>query len=162
NNWIVESSNGRGALDVDIDQDVYAILQIRDERFAKRPVVMLLVHFRVLQKISGFHSRQKILFGNELIIFALDFARARRARRAGNRVDEVRRLAKRVAERGLAGAGGRGDDEQNSGAGKFSTQGFGFAPGFFPIPTCKRQRAAKCRRHWISRQAYSVPGKFPG
>ena len=69
-----------------------------------------------------------------MIIFAFDFARARRARRAGNRINKIRRLAKRVAEGGLAGAGWSGDDEQNSVTRELLTQGFGFVRGFFPTP----------------------------
>ena len=57
---------------------------------------------------------EKFRLGQEMIIFALDLAGARRARRAGNGVNEIRRLAERVAKRCFAGAGRSGDDKQNS------------------------------------------------
>ena len=90
------------------------------------------MHFCVLQKFPRRDARAKFRLGKEMIIFAVDFAGARRARRAGNGVDEVRRLAERVAKRRLAGAGWRGDNKQNSVARELLTQGSGFVRGFFP------------------------------
>ena len=96
-----------------------------------------------------------------MIILTFDFAGARRSRGAGNGVDEIGRLSQRIAQCRLAGARWRGDNKQNPRARELITQGFGFARGFFPIPICRQRHVGKLRRRSISRQAYSVPEKFP-
>ena len=122
----------------------------------------MLVHSRMFQKFARLDSREELRLGQEMIILAFDFAGARRPRRAGNGVNEIRRLAQRIAQRRLAGARWRGDDEQNSGAGELITQGFGFVRGSSPSRLCRRRRAAKSRRRSTLRRACSVRGKFPG
>jgi hypothetical protein len=74
----------------------------------------LIVDLRVFQHLAPFDFRRRRLAGKEMIIGSVDLARRAAARRARNRIDEVGRGPQIFAERGLAGAGGRGDDEENA------------------------------------------------
>ena len=56
----------------------------------------------VLEEFPGRDAREEIRLGQEMVIFALDLAGARRARRAGDRINKIGRLAERVAERRLS------------------------------------------------------------
>src|SRR6478672_5656578 len=107
---------------------------------------MAAVDARVFEKIARRDASEKFFFRDEMIIVALDFSGAWRARRARDRVNKIRRLAERGTERRLSRARRRGDHEQNSGAAKLLTQGFGFARGFSPIPICRQRRAARSGR----------------
>ena len=104
------------------------------------------MHLGVLEEITGGDASAKIGIGQELIIFTFNFSGARRAGCARHRIDKVRCLAKRFDERGLTGAGWRGDDEENAVTGELLTQGFEFAREFFPIRPCRQRPAAKCLR----------------
>ena len=110
---IVALADRGRALRVDVDQHIDAAFQICHDRFAQRAVI-LSVHLGVLQKLSRLDPGEKICLGKKLIIFAIDFAGARRARRAGDGINKFGRLAERVTERRFARAGWRGDDEKNS------------------------------------------------
>src|SRR5437762_7635716 len=119
------------------------------------------MHLGVLEKISGLHSRAKVGVRKKLVIFAFNFTAARRSRRARNRINKVRSLAKRIDQRGLACARWRRNDKKNSVTAELFTQDFGPAPESFPVPLCRRQRAVKWRHHLLLRRAYSVREKFP-
>ena len=73
---------------------------------SRKRSVILAVDLGVLQKFARLDPAQEIRLGKKVIIFALNFAGARRARRAGNGVNKIRRLAERVAKGRLARAGG--------------------------------------------------------
>src|SRR5437867_10936436 len=101
----------------------------------------------MLEKISGFHSRAKIDVGKKLIIFAFDFTAARRSRRARNGINKVRRLAKRVNQRGLARTRWRRNDTENSVTAELFTKDFALAPESSPATPCRRRRAVKLPHH---------------
>ena len=71
----------------------------------------MLVHFSVFEKLARLYSREKIIFGKEAVIFAVDFAGARRTGGAGNGINEIGRLPKCVAQRGFTCARWGGDDK---------------------------------------------------
>ena len=52
-------ANGRGALRIDIDQNVHAVFQILQNGFAQR-AVKIAVHFRVFEKFLRGDTRQEI------------------------------------------------------------------------------------------------------
>src|SRR5439155_5898041 len=79
-------------------------------RDSQRPIVML-VHFSVFEKLARLYSREKIIFGKEAVIFAVDFAGARRTGGAGNGINEIGRLPKCIAQRGFPCARWGGDDK---------------------------------------------------
>ena len=60
--WRTKASSncriGGRALRVDVDQDIHALVQIAQNRFAQRAVIIS-VHFGVLQKFSRFDSRPR-------------------------------------------------------------------------------------------------------
>ena len=105
---------GGGALRVDIDQNIDAVFQIGPESVCAMSRNNAPCTFACSRNSPASTRVEKFLFGKEMIIFAFDFPGARRARRAGNGVNKVRRLAKRIAKRRLAGAGWRGNNKQNS------------------------------------------------
>ena len=60
------------------------------------------MHLRVFQKIASFESRVKVRIREELIMFAIDFTAAWRARSAGDRIEKIGVLSQRLNQRGFA------------------------------------------------------------
>src|SRR5204862_4403722 len=96
---IATIANGGRTLGIDVDQYVYALFQIVDQRLPQRPVVMFM-HSGVFKKFARFYSRQKICCGKKAIISTLDFAGAARPSSAGNGVKEIGRVPKRITQAG--------------------------------------------------------------
>ena len=110
--FVVAIADRGRALGVDVDQHIDALLQIGAAAAPARCRNNARAPWRARGIRPPPRARRKFGLGKKMIIFAVDLAGARRARGAGNRVNEIRRLAERVAEGRLAGAGRRGDDEQ--------------------------------------------------
>ena len=67
---------------------------------------MVAVHDGVLQKLTAFDSAEELILCEKMIINAIQFAVARRARGTGHRTAHARKCgADVVAKRGLAGPG---------------------------------------------------------
>ena len=123
---------------------------------------MVSVNGRMLQKFSCFGASIEFGFGQESVIFAVNFAGACGSGRARNRVNELGGFSQCVHERGLAGTGWCGKNKQNSVTAKAATQGFEFAREFFPARLCRQRRVAKSRRHSLWPRACSIHEKSPG
>src|SRR5205085_6498800 len=65
----------------------------------------------VFEKLARLYSREKIILGKKAVIFAVDFACARRTGGAGNGINEIGCLPKCVAQRGFTRARWGGDDK---------------------------------------------------
>src|SRR5947209_11635669 len=59
NDGIVEIADRRGALDVNVDEDIYAVAKVRDKGFPRRSVVTA-VNVSVLEKFAGLDPRDEI------------------------------------------------------------------------------------------------------
>ena len=104
-----------GAERIDIEQDIDAMLQLRDDGGLER-AVMVAVDLGVFQEISGLDVGLECFLGEKMVILAVDFSGPRGAGRARDGVNEIRLLAERGNERGFSRARGGGDDEKNAGA----------------------------------------------
>jgi len=104
-----------GAERIDIEQDIDAMLELRDDGGLER-AVMVAVDLGVFQKISGLDVGLKVFLGEKMVILAIDLSGPRGAGRARDGVNKIRLLAERGNERGFSRAGGGGDDEKNAGA----------------------------------------------
>src|ERR1700730_3815764 len=123
---------------------------------------MMFMDGAVPQKFSRLGARIKFLLVQEAIFFAFHFAGAGGPSCAGNRVNKLGCFSKRVDERGFAGAGWRGNDEENSVTGESITQGFEFVREFSRALPYRQRRVVKCRHRSLWRQECLVRERFPG
>ena len=116
NEGVVTGSDALSASCVDIEQNVHALFQM-GQHIGFEGSVKVTMDFRVFEKIAQLNMRLELRIRHKKIIFAMHFAGARQAGRAGDGVNEISFLAQGADESGLACAGWGGDDEENSGAG---------------------------------------------
>jgi hypothetical protein len=100
-------------LRVDVDQNVDAILQIGQHRFAQRTVEVL-VHSRVFQKITSIDSRMKIWRGKKSVIFAVNFTGPWHSRRARDGIKKLPSFSQSLNDSSFSRARWSGDEKENS------------------------------------------------
>src|SRR3954469_14618687 len=118
--WI-EPAHLLRALPVDFQHHVVAACQRLLDHLARGAVVVA-VDLSTLEEFPCVAHAQECRLVDEVVFAAVLLARPRRARGVGDRELEARVvLEQRVDQRALAGAGGRGDDEQFSRHSMFCT-----------------------------------------
>ena len=110
---VVELTDGRCALRVDVDQDVHPVLQVGSGSAHAACRNTAPCTFACSKNSPALTRARKSDLGQKVIIFAIDFAGARRASCAGNGINEIRRLAECITERRFSRAGWSRDDEKN-------------------------------------------------
>ena len=101
-----------GARDVDVHYHAPALRERAFDGGLQRPVEIS-VHDGVFEKLSPRHALAELGLADEMVRHAVLFPAPRGAGRAGDRVDEIRKLLpEHPDERGLAGAGRGGDDQK--------------------------------------------------
>src|SRR5690606_18935595 len=102
------------ALPVDLQQHVVATGQLGFHGLTGRALPVA-VHARVFEQVAGVDHALEARLVDEVVVLAIDFTRARRARRERDRQADIRIAREhRVDDAGLAGTRGRGNDKQGS------------------------------------------------